>query len=120
MPAEDEIRSDPIRACACGSESGASEQVDVNEESKLADQIRNQAKAIADEQLKLQQKDKAAGKLRISSAAAALNNAEMGIDSAEGEQEENKNQIVSISSDQLYLADKNNSGKNQEEAVAAE
>ena len=30
------------------------EQVDVTEESKLADQIRNQAKAIADEQLKQQ------------------------------------------------------------------
>lgn len=59
----------------------------MTEESKLADQIRNQAKAIADEQSKQQQKDQAAGKLKISSAAAALNNAEMGIEATVDESE---------------------------------
>lgn len=54
----------------------------MSEESKLAEQIRSQAKAIADEQLKQQQQDQASGKLKISSAAAALNNAEMGLDDA--------------------------------------
>lgn len=71
----------------------------MSEESKLAEQIRSQAKSIADEQLKQQEKDKASGKLKISAAAAALNNAEMGIESTAEEQEATKNEIVSISSD---------------------
>lgn len=102
------------------SSAGLEEQVDVTEESKLADQIRNQAKAIADEQSKQQQKDKAAGTLKISSAAAALNNAEMGIESAAEETEASKSEVVSISSDQLYIGDKNNASKKEDEPVAAQ
>lgn len=58
--------------------------------------------------------------MKISSAAAALNNAEMGIEAAAEETEANKNEIVSISSDQLYVGDKNNSGKKEDEPAAAE
>lgn len=92
----------------------------MSEESKLAEQIRSQAKAIADEQLKQQQQDQASGKLKISSAAAALNNAEMGLDDAPvGEAEQNKNEIVSISSDQMYVTDKKDGSDDSKQKQSA-
>lgn len=51
--------------------------------------------------------------MKISSAAAALNNAEMGIEATVEESEQNKNEIVSISSDQLYVTDKKEGGENK-------
>lgn len=47
----------------------------------------------------------------------------MGIEASVEEQESTKNEIVSISSDQLYVGDKNNTGKKEDEEekpVAAE
>ena len=44
----------------------------------------------------------------------------MGIESGAEEAESNKNEIVSISSDQLYVGDKNASGKKEDEPAAAE
>ncbi len=44
----------------------------------------------------------------------------MGIESAAEESESNKNEIVSISSDQLYVGDKNKAGNKEDEPVAAE
>jgi hypothetical protein len=51
--------------------------------------------------------------LKISSAAAALNNAEMGMEATAEETEATKNEIVSISSDQLFVADKNSKTKKE-------
>lgn len=53
--------------------------------------------------------------MKISSAAAALNNAEMGIESVAEQSEASKNEIVSISSDQLYVGDKNKGEKMEDE-----
>jgi len=44
----------------------------------------------------------------------------MGIESAAEETEANKNEIVSISSDQLYVGDKSASGKKEDEPAAPE
>ena len=50
--------------------------------------------------MKEQKKAQAAGTLKISPAALALNNMEMGLESKDSKQEEDD--IVGISSDQLY------------------
>ena len=42
----------------------------------------------------------------------------MGIESSAEETEQNKNEIVSISSDQLYVSDKKEENKKKEEPVA--
>jgi len=52
------------------------------------------------QQMKEQKKAQAAGTLKISPAALALNNMEMGLESKDSKQEEDD--IVGISSDQLY------------------
>jgi hypothetical protein len=56
------------------------------------------------------------GKGQISSAAAALNNAEMGI-LTEEKADENK-KLLSISSDQLYVGDDARTVINEDEAAA--
>lgn len=70
-------------------------------EHKLEERINNQAKSILDQQIKAQAEAKAKGTLKISSAAAALNNAEMGMKAEVNTEEASR--IMSISSDQLYF-----------------
>lgn len=70
-------------------------------EHKLEEQINNQAKSIADQQIKAQAEAQAKGTLKISSAAAALNNAEMGVKLEASTEEASR--VMSISSDQLYV-----------------
>jgi hypothetical protein len=70
-------------------------------EHKLEEQINNQAKSIADQQIKAQAEAQAKGSLKISSAAAALNNAELGVKAEVSTEEASR--IMSISSDQLYV-----------------
>ena len=79
-------------------EADVKDQAEMSSERKLEQQIMEQAKAIADQQLKTQAKSPA----KISSAAAALNNAEMGLTTTEESTESNKN-VMSISSDQIFF-----------------
>lgn len=62
--------------------------------------IEKQAKEIEMQQLQEQKKAQADGKLKISKAALALNNAEMGLETKENKQE--GDDMVGVSSDQLY------------------
>lgn len=70
-------------------------------EHKLEEQINNQAKSIADQQIKAQAEAQAKGTLKMSAAAAALNNAEMGVKIEVSTEEASR--VMSISSDQLYV-----------------
>ena len=54
--------------------------------------------------MKAQADAQAKGTLKISSAAAALNNAELGIEVKTNNEADNKS-IMSISSDQLYVSE---------------
>ena len=74
---------------------------DSNADGELEQQIENQAKEIQKGQLADQQKAIASGKLKISSAAAALNNAEMGLDTKE-DANEDLSMPLSISTDSIY------------------
>lgn len=74
-------------------------------EHKLEEQINNQAKSIADQQIKAQAEAQAKGTLKISAAAAALNSAEMGTKIEVNTEEASR--IMSISSDQLYVDESN-------------
>lgn len=76
---------------------------EMSAEHKLEEKISNQAKSILDQQLKAQAEAKAKGTLKISSAAAALNNAEMGVKLEVNTEEASR--IMSISSDQFYVDD---------------
>mmetsp|Transcript_35742 Transcript_35742/g.54713 ORF Transcript_35742/g.54713 Transcript_35742/m.54713 type:complete len:125 (-) Transcript_35742:2651-3025(-) len=75
------------------------QQPEMSAEKKLEAQIMEQAKVIADKQLKAQ----TSSHLKISSAAAALNNAEMGL-TTEEESEENSKSVMSISSEQIFYS----------------
>ena len=74
-------------------------QVDNNSEHNLEDQIEQQAKQIADQQRKQQQLAQSKGKVKISQAALALNNMEMGIES---QADSSSDSVMGISMDQLY------------------
>jgi predicted HNH restriction endonuclease len=66
-------------------EADSEEQTEMSSENKIEQQIIEQAKMFADQQRKQQQEQMAKGGVKISSAAQALNNAEMGVSSAESE-----------------------------------
>ena len=74
---------------------------EMSAEHKLEERINNQAKSIVDQQRKAQAEAKSKGTLKMSAAALALNNAEMGVKVEVSTEEASR--IMSISSDQLYV-----------------
>lgn len=89
-------------------------QNEISSEHKLEEAINNQAKSIADQQLKAQAEAQSKGTLKISSAAAALNNAELGIENNNMSEEQQKT-VMSISSDQLYVSDNDKTSKEEQQ-----
>jgi rubrerythrin len=75
------------------------QQVDTNADRNLEQMIEKQSKEIEMQQMKEQKKAQAEGKLKISKAALALNNLEMGL---EKENKQEGDDMVGVSADQLY------------------
>lgn len=92
-----EIQADGANDITIGNETEQEAEIDnkgeISEQGKLQQQIEAQAKEILDQQMKT------AGKGKMSAAAAALNQAEMGIKAEVAEDSSENKKLLSISSD---------------------
>ena len=91
------------------------QQVDTNEDRTLEQMIEEQAKEIEKKQAQAQKQEaqKQGKQLKISKAAKALNNLELGLDSNQQIENGNVQDIVPISTDQMYT----NFGKTDEKTI---
>ena len=98
-----EIQADGANDITIGNESEQEAEIDnkgeISEQGKLQQMIDAQAKEILDQQMK------SVGKNKRSAAAAALNQAEMGIKAEVQADSSESKKLLSISSDQMYVAD---------------